>query len=286
MSSRKVTTTVKADKAEKVEVEKPVKADKAVKAEKVDKTTKADTAPATAPTKVEKPTKTEKTETETTEKVSKKKGPTKKEEEETVATEEPIIEEVTESNADESAEEIIDKHFHNLMELAVRNHKYSQTIYQEMKKLHRAYLNERKKNKKLLEKVNSTKKPRSGSNGLDKMVPVKTSEFRKFVESNYQLLNDKDGNQILTTLTYDENEGNLLISRKDALKLVNAYAKHHNLQQYEDKKRIKMDKTLQKLFPDFAERKADDGSLVEENFYFCSIMGGLTRHLNKDEDSE
>ena len=281
MSSRKVNTTVKAEK-----VEVPAKAEKAPKAEKATKVEKVEEKVEKPTPKQEKVTKAEKVDTEVAEKVQKKKVVKKEEEAEASATEEPVIEEAAETNADESIDEIIDKHMNNMMELAVRTHKYSQTMYQEAKKLQRAVLTERKKIQKLLNKATTTKKQRSGSNGLDKMVPIQTAEFRKFVESNYQQLKDKDGNQILTELNYDDKDGALLISRKTALKLVNSYAKQHSLQQYEDKKRIKMDKTLQKLFPDYAERKAEDGAVIEENFYFCSIMGGLTRHLNKEEEAE
>lgn len=270
MSARKVQTVTKAEKTEAIEAksEKIVKAEKAEKVEKPEKATKA-----------EKVVKAEKVQEEPKpeEKVSKKKVIPKEEEEIVSSTEEPVVEEETE---EESIEDVIDKHFATLFELAARTKKYSETIVAEMKKLQKNYNIERKKNKKIISKSTSAKKQRSGSKGLDKLVKVKTADFRTFVEKNHQQLNDKNGNQILTTLIYDENDGSLMISRKVALKLLTSYAKQHELQKYEDRKRIKMDKTLQKLFPNHAERKADDGSVVEENFYFCSIMGALTDHLN------
>jgi len=279
MSARKVTTTPRTEKIEKAEViETPAKVEKttkATKAEKVEKEEKVVKAEKVVKKVEEKPEEKPKAE------ASKKAAPPKKEEAE--ETTEPSKEEESE---EETIGEMIDNDIALELELLYKEKKSIDARIAILKRIQRNINIERKQVKKLLSKTSSAKKERSGSTGLDKMVPVQTSEFRKFVESNYQQLNDKDGNQILTTLTYDENDGSLMISRKTALKLVNAYAKHHSLQQYEDKKRIKMDKTLQKLFPNYAERKADDGSLVEENFYFCSIMGALTDHLKKDSESD
>ena len=247
MSTRKVQTAVKATKAEEIEVpEKAPKAEKAPKEEVTKKTTKS-----------EEP----------------------KEPVAAAAVEAP--EEVVESQEEETIESQMVK----MMVSAANAQKHITSILQDMKKLHKNYLAEKKKNQKILSKSTATKKQRSGSNGLDKLVPIKTTEFRTFIEKNYQQLNDKDGNQILGTLNYDDSDGSLLLSRKSALQIVTAYVKHHNLQQYEDKKRIKMDATLKKLFPDNAERKEKDGSVVEENFYFYSIMGALSRHFNKEEEA-
>ena len=50
--------------------------------------------------------------------------------------------------------------------------------------------------------------------------------------------------------------------------------------QYEDNgKRIHMDKTLQKLFPDNAEKKEKGVVIREENFYFTSVMKAISSHL-------
>lgn len=271
MSTRKVQSVVKAEKVEKVEAieAKPAKAEKVVKEEKV--------------AKVEKPKKVEeKSETEVkpkAEPVAKKAESTKKEE-----PEEVVESSKEDESEEESIEEMIDKDLGLELELLYKEKKNIDVRISLIKRIQRNLNIERKRNKKIISKSTSTKKQRSGSKGLAKLVPIQTADFRNFVEKNYQLLNDKNGNQILTDLVYDENDGSLMISRKTALSLVNSYAKLHSLQQYEDKKRIKMDKTLQKLFPNYAERKDADGSTVEENFYFCSIMGALTDHLKKDSD--
>lgn len=273
MSARRTHTVSKVtEKAEKAEViEKPEKVIKAPKAEKVEKAPKA-----------EKITKDSESESEqpkvVAEKVTKKKV-TKKEEAVEEASQEPEAQ--AETTTEEVEEDSIEKRCSVIMELVLMNKKSTDALYQETKKLLRDVLSERKKTQKIIAKTNSTKKQRTGAKGVEKLVPIQTAEFRTFVEKNYQQLSDKNGNQIITTLTYDDNDGSLLIGRASALSLVIAYAKLHNLQQYEDKKRIKMDKTLQKLFPKFAERKESDGSVKEEDFYFKSIMEGLTAHLPK-----
>lgn len=281
MSARKV-ATVKAEKVDKVEViETSEKVDKTAKAEKVLKADKA--AKTEKATKVEKAAEKSEVSEEITEKVIKKK-PTKKEESAVESADETTAASATEVAADtEQAEETIDRQIIRLMSVVANTQKQVNILFQDLKKLHKNYIAESKKNQKIISKTTATKKQRSGSSGLDKLLPIQTAEFRSFVEKNYQQLNDKDGNTILTELAINETDGSLLLSRKTALKLITAYVKHHNLQQYDDKKRIKMDKTLQKLFPDNAERKEKDGSVIEENFYFYSIMKALSRHFNKEE---
>ena len=52
------------------------------------------------------------------------------------------------------------------------------------------------------------------------------------------------------------------------------YAKNE-LQKYDDKKRIKMDVELSKLFPELTEQKDKKGKVTqEENCYFHTLMGG------------
>jgi len=131
---------------------------------------------------------------------------------------------------------------------------------------------------KRLEQKKLSNKKKGGSGGLKKLQPVYTSEFRLFVESQHQCLNDRKGDIILETLDYDD-EGNLLISRENCLKLVNAYVRQNELQKYDDKKRIKMDVELSKLFPELAEQKEGKKVTQAENCYFHTLMGGINRHL-------
>jgi chromatin remodeling complex protein RSC6 len=147
---------------------------------------------------------------------------------------------------------------------------------QDLKKLVREIQLERKNAEK--GKKKKEKKPRNGSTGLDNELKVKTSEFRQFVEKYYQQLKDSDDNQIVSELKYDF-DGSLLISRKKAHKFVNAYVKLHKLQYEDNGRRIHMDKTLQKLFPENAEKKEKGVVIREENFYFTSVMAAISPHL-------
>ena len=175
---------------------------------------------------------------------------------------------------------------HNgIIEMCSMMTKLAQRITQDTKKAEREYQLERKRMEKAMSKKGGKeKKKRNGTTGLDKQLRIKTSEFRQFVEKNYQQLNDKDGNQVITELSYAD-DGSLQISRKKALQFVTAYVKHNDLQQYDDKKRIKMDKTLQKLFPNNAEQKEKGKVTKEENFSFVSIMGALSPHLSSSADA-
>lgn len=180
--------------------------------------------------------------------------------------------EVVEQEPEQPQEDGITTMHNGIIEMCTMMTKLAQRITQDTKKAEREYQIEKKRMEKALSKKGGKeKKKRTGSTGLDKQISIKTSEFRQFVEKNYQQLNDKDGNQVITELTYSD-DGSLQISRKKALQFVTAYVKHHELQKYEDKKRIKMDKTLQKLFPDHSE------------FFFVSIMGGLKPHLSSSSD--
>ena len=100
----------------------------------------------------------------------------------------------------------------------------------------------------------------------------------QFVEKNYQQLKDSDGNQIVSELKYDS-DGSLLISRKQAHKFVNSYVKLHKLQYEDNGKRIHLDKTFQKLFPENAEKKEKGAVVKEEDFYFTSVMKAISPHL-------
>jgi hypothetical protein len=147
---------------------------------------------------------------------------------------------------------------------------------QDLKKLIRAVQFERKKAEKGGKK--KEKKPRNGSTGLDIKLKVKTADFRKFIEKHYQELKDSLGNQIIIELKYDS-DGSLLISRKEAHQSVNAYVKAKKLQYEDNGRRIHMDKTLQTLFPDYAEKKEKGAVVKDENFFFTSVMAAISSHL-------
>jgi chromatin remodeling complex protein RSC6 len=146
----------------------------------------------------------------------------------------------------------------------------------DLKKLVREIQIERKKAEKGGKK--KEKKVRNGTTGLDNELKVVTSDFRTFIEKNYQQLKDSDDNQIVQELKYDS-DGSLLISRKMAHKFVNSYVKLHKLQYEDNGRRIHMDKTLQKLFPENAEKKEKGVVTREENFYFTSVMKAISPHL-------
>jgi len=146
----------------------------------------------------------------------------------------------------------------------------------DLKKLVREIQIERKNAEK--GKKKKEKKPRNGSTGLDNEVKVKTADFRQFIEKNYQQLKDSDDNQIVSELKYDS-DGSLLISRKKAHQFINAYVKMQKLKYEDNGKRIHMDKTLQKLFPDYAEKKEKGAVIREENFYFTTVMAAISSHL-------
>jgi len=117
----------------------------------------------------------------------------------------------------------------------------------------------------------------NGNKGLQQLKPVYTGEMKSFFENN-KSLNDNDGVLIVDNLTYDSEH--LLVSRKQALKLVTSYIKNHNLQDSSNKRRINMDTTLQHLFPELCSVKDKKGKVVqEENCYYNTLMKALSRHF-------
>ena len=224
--------------------------------------------------------------TEKSETTKRKALPKAKPEAEPEISENSDPEEVVQEQEQEQPQEDPITTMHNgIIEMCSMMSKLAQRITQDTKKAEREYQLEKKRMEKAISKKGGKeKKKRNGSTGLDKQLRVKTQEFRQFVEKNYQQLNDKDGNQVITELSYAD-DGSLQISRKKALQFVTAYVKHNDLQQYDDKKRIKMDKTLQKLFPNNAEQKEKGKVTKEENFSFVSIMGALSPHLSSSADA-
>jgi hypothetical protein len=117
----------------------------------------------------------------------------------------------------------------------------------------------------------------NGNKGLQQLKPVYTSEMRAFFEAN-KSLTDNDGQLIVENLTYDSDH--LLVSRKQALKLVTSYIRTHKLQDEANKRKINMDGTLQGLFPELCAVKDKKGKVTqEENCYYNTLMKALSRHF-------
>jgi len=190
--------------------------------------------------------------------------------------EKKIVESESEVETDKEEVNAIDALVIELTENIATMKELTSRSQADLKKLIREIQIERKKAEKGGKK--KEKKVRNGTTGLDNELKVTTSEFRQFVEKNYQQLKDSDDNQIVIELKYDT-DGSLLVSRKMAHKLVNSYVKMQKLQYEDNGKRIHMDKTLQKLFPENAEKKEKGVVTREENFYFTSVMKAISTHL-------
>jgi hypothetical protein len=190
------------------------------------------------------------------------------------------IESESEVEADKEEVNAVDALVAELTENIATMKELSLRSQQDLKKLVREVQLERKNAEK--GKKKKEKKPRNGSTGLDNDVRVSTSDFRQFVEKQYQQVKDSEDKQILNELKYDT-DGSLVISRKKAHQFVNAYVKLHKLKYEDNGRRIRMDKTLQKLFPDYAEKKEKGIVVKEENFFFTSVMGAISAHLEKKE---
>jgi len=119
----------------------------------------------------------------------------------------------------------------------------------------------------------------NGNKGLQQLKPVYTAEMRSFFENN-KTLTDNDGQLIVDNLTYDSDH--LLVSRKQALKLVTSYIRHHQLQDATNKRKINMDATLHALFPELCAVKDKKGKVVqEENCHYNTLMKALSRHFTQ-----
>jgi len=108
---------------------------------------------------------------------------------------------------------------------------------------------------------------------------VITDCFRNFILNNWQILMDSSNNPILSEVQYDS-DGNILINMRDSLKLVTSYVKKNHLRNNEDPRKIRMDQTLKELFPDYTEKRDENGTIIkEENFGFFHITPGIRMHL-------
>ena len=120
--------------------------------------------------------------------------------------------------------------------------KGSRNIQQGIRKMERDL---RKLDKRLKTKKNS-KSSTNGNKGLQQLKPIYTTTMKDFFEK-FHTLKDRNGDVIYENLQYDSEH--LLVSRDHALKLVTSYVRENQLQKYDNKKRIKMDVELSKLFP-------------------------------------
>ena len=117
----------------------------------------------------------------------------------------------------------------------------------------------------------------NGNKGLQQLKPVYTAEMKSFFETHKDLT-DNDNAPIVENLTYDSDH--LLVSRKQALKLVTSYIRSHKLQDATNKRKINMDATLQSLFPELCSVKDKKGKIVqEENCFYNTLMKALSRHF-------
>jgi len=117
----------------------------------------------------------------------------------------------------------------------------------------------------------------NGNKGLQQLKPVYTAEMKSFFEAHKDLT-DNDNAPIVENLTYDSDH--LLVSRKQALKLVTSYIRNHKLQDATNKRKINMDVTLQGLFPELCAVKDKKGKVVqEENCFYNTLMKALSRHF-------
>ena len=117
----------------------------------------------------------------------------------------------------------------------------------------------------------------NGNKGLQQLKPVYTAEMKSFFEAHKDLT-DNDNAPIVENLTYDSDH--LLVSRKQALKLVTSYIRSHKLQDATNKRKINMDATLQSLFPELCAVNDKKGKVVqEENCFYNTLMKALSRHF-------
>ena len=190
---------------------------------------------------------------------------------------EPV--EVEATDADSSEVSPLQVEAQNLIEMA----RQCQTILQNLIKGTRATAANIKRLerdvKRLDKKSRKSREHRAsnGNKGLQQLKPVYTSEMRSFFENN-KTLTDNDGQAIVDNLTYDSDH--LLVSRKQALKLVTSYIRAHKLQDEANKRKINMDSTLQALFPELCAVKDKKGKVTqEENCYYNTLMKALSRHF-------
>lgn len=175
---------------------------------------------------------------------------------------------------------------HELEDLFELN-KMASTILAQVNKTTRSMTSAIKKIEKELNKhdikkeKNKNSKGSNGNKALKTLRPIYTTEMTSFFQDNLALT-DKHDEIICEQLTY-ESDGTLLVSRDQVLKMVTSYIRQNKLQKYEDKRRIKMDSTLKELFPELAEVKSGKKITQEENCYYSTLMGAISRHFKAKE---
>ena len=175
----------------------------------------------------------------------------------------------------------------NELEDLFEYNKMASTILSQVNKTTRSMASAIKKIEKELNKhdikkeKNKNSKGSNGNKALKQLRPIYTTEMTSFFQNNLSLT-DKHDEIICEQLTY-ESDGTLLVSRDQVLKMVTSYIRVNELQKYEDKRRIKMDTTLKELFPELAEVKSGKKVTQEENCYYSTLMGAISRHFKAKE---
>lgn len=190
----------------------------------------------------------------------------------------PAVEAPTETATDASEVSPLQAETLALLEMA---HSCQNTLQALIKKARSTLSNIKKleRDVKRLEKKGKRGSTRAsnGNKGLQQLKPVYTAEMKSFFEAHKDLT-DNDNAPIVENLTYDSDH--LLVSRKQALKLVTSYIRSHKLQDATNKRKINMDATLQSLFPELCAVKDKKGKVVqEENCFYNTLMKALSRHF-------
>jgi len=216
--------------------------------------------------------------------VASSKKTTQEEQVEEPASTSVVEETIVDTQNEEQQEDEMEIQLNQMQELAGYFLEIAKKLDKEVKNMKKQVIAKNKRLAKLESKSKKSKK-RSGENVLAKPQPIYTEVFQQFIEKNHSNLTDKNGDIIMSELSYND-EGRLMVSRSDCLKLVNAYVRMNNLQYPDQKKRIKMDSTMKRLFPDLAEKKDKKGKVIEEeNCYYHSLMQGISPHLKAPESS-
>jgi len=195
-----------------------------------------------------------------------------------VPVEAPVVEAPAETATDASEVSPLQAETLALLEMA---HSCQNTLQALIKKARSTLSNIKKleRDVKRLEKKGKRGSTRAsnGNKGLQQLKPIYTAEMKSFFETHKDLT-DNDNAPIVENLTYDSDH--LLVSRKQALKLVTSYIRSHKLQDATNKRKINMDATLQSLFPELCAVKDKKGKVVqEENCFYNTLMKALSRHF-------
>ena len=123
---------------------------------------------------------------------------------------------------------------------------------------------------KKMEQKNSTK--RKVTHKSKKYVVV-NQKFQQLIEKNHSVLLNKNDVVIIENLEYNE-AGKLVITRPECLQILSSYVKKHNLQDQEDRKKIKLDATLFAILPDFGKKS---GKEIVSNLEYKTLMSAISK---------